>query len=228
MVPDARFVDREVKWKTRTGGREEEEGVSNQVAHVLLSLLQKLRGEATSSSKQAVRQRSAVRGARMRCWSLQTGDIVAQQQQAFTLRNFVKTCTPTQVTSHAQKYFLRRNNNNRQRRRSSLFDITTETISPTPMDEELVNFQDNASQSHHLPPPPLSNPRNASDFPMTVGPAALPAPIENPTENVALQQANHEDSALAKLVHPAALQSSHASSSFASFQAIYICMYVEV
>ncbi|KAM1223825.1 hypothetical protein ACFX2G_043764 [Malus domestica] len=223
MVPDARFVDREVKWKTRTGGREEEEGVSNQVAHVLLSLLQKLlettagisRGEATSSSKQAVRQRSAVRGARMRCWSLQTGDIVAQQQQAFTL-------------SHAQKYFLRRNNNNRQRRRSSLFDITTETISPTPMDEELVNFQDNASQSHHLPPPPLSNPRNASGFPMTVGPAALPAPIENPTENVALQQANHEDSALAKLVHPAALQSSHASSSFASFQAIYICMYVEV
>ncbi|KAM2159476.1 hypothetical protein ACFX1Q_042704 [Malus domestica] len=86
MVPDARFVDREVKWKTRTGGREDEEGVSNQVAHVLLSLLQKLRGEATSSSKQAVRQRSAVRGARMRCWSLQTGDIVAQQQQAFTLR----------------------------------------------------------------------------------------------------------------------------------------------
>lgn len=41
-------------------------------------------------------------------------------------RNYVKTRTPTQVASHAQKYFLRRNNQSRRRRRSSLFDITTE------------------------------------------------------------------------------------------------------
>lgn len=43
-------------------------------------------------------------------------------------RNFVKTRTPTQVASHAQKYFLRRSNLHRRRRRSSLFDITTETV----------------------------------------------------------------------------------------------------
>ena len=45
-------------------------------------------------------------------------------------RNFVKTRTPTQVASHAQKYFLRRTNHNRRRRRSSLFDITADTVIP--------------------------------------------------------------------------------------------------
>lgn len=44
-------------------------------------------------------------------------------------RNYVKTRTPTQVASHAQKYYLRRTNQNRRRRRSSLFDITTDTVS---------------------------------------------------------------------------------------------------
>ncbi|KAL8141951.1 hypothetical protein V2J09_014983 [Rumex salicifolius] len=62
-------------------------------------------------------------------------------------RNFVKTRTPTQVASHAQKYFLRRSNLNRRRRRSSLFDITTETVSATPAGDQHVNKNDTISQS---------------------------------------------------------------------------------
>ncbi|XP_043696109.1 transcription factor SRM1-like [Telopea speciosissima] len=39
-------------------------------------------------------------------------------------RNFVVSRTPTQVASHAQKYFIRLNSMNRDRRRSSIHDIT--------------------------------------------------------------------------------------------------------
>ncbi|CAN8239169.1 unnamed protein product [Cochlearia groenlandica] len=64
-------------------------------------------------------------------------------------RNFVKTRTPTQVASHAQKYFLRRTNQNRRRRRSSLFDITPDSVEPirhvpipipTPPSRKLANL----------------------------------------------------------------------------------------
>ncbi|XP_044476305.1 transcription factor MYBS1-like [Mangifera indica] len=40
-------------------------------------------------------------------------------------RNLVITRTPTQVASHAQKYFIRLNSMNRDRRRSSIHDITS-------------------------------------------------------------------------------------------------------
>lgn len=38
-------------------------------------------------------------------------------------RNYVTTRTPTQVASHAQKYFIRQSNVSRRKRRSSLFDM---------------------------------------------------------------------------------------------------------
>ncbi|KAH9301299.1 hypothetical protein KI387_012882, partial [Taxus chinensis] len=41
-------------------------------------------------------------------------------------RNFVITRTPTQVASHAQKYFIRQSNMTRRKRRSSLFDMIAE------------------------------------------------------------------------------------------------------
>ena len=40
-------------------------------------------------------------------------------------RNVVITRTPTQVASHAQKYFLRQNSVKKERKRSSIHDITS-------------------------------------------------------------------------------------------------------
>ena len=48
-------------------------------------------------------------------------------------RNFVITRTPTQVASHAQKYFIRQHSGGKDKRRASIHDITT------------VNLEDEAS-----------------------------------------------------------------------------------
>lgn len=46
-------------------------------------------------------------------------------------RNFVVSRSPTQVASHAQKYFIRQANASRRKRRSSLFDIVHDEVSTT-------------------------------------------------------------------------------------------------
>ncbi|KAA8533913.1 hypothetical protein F0562_031430 [Nyssa sinensis] len=47
-------------------------------------------------------------------------------------KNFVPTRTPTQVASHAQKYFIRMTGTEKKKRRSSLFDMPLKTSPPTP------------------------------------------------------------------------------------------------
>jgi SHAQKYF class myb-like DNA-binding protein len=44
-------------------------------------------------------------------------------------RHFVTTRTPTQVASHAQKYFLRQSSLTQKKRRSSLFDVVRPSCS---------------------------------------------------------------------------------------------------
>ncbi|GLU12264.1 hypothetical protein SLE2022_289590 [Rubroshorea leprosula] len=121
-------------------------------------------------------------------------------------RNFVKTRTPTQVASHAQKYFLRRSNLNRRRRRSSLFDITTDTVTAIPMEEE-ANPQENTTQSHTLlhPAPETNNISGFSiipAFPMTVNPVVFPVSIENPMENLSLCQGNQLNNGAKRPIRP--------------------------
>ncbi|KAK8691060.1 hypothetical protein V6N13_074581 [Hibiscus sabdariffa] len=64
-------------------------------------------------------------------------------------RNYVISRTPTQVASHAQKYFIRQSNVSRRKRRSSLFDIVA--------DEDLLSEntpQPETQSNDRLPIPP--------------------------------------------------------------------------
>lgn len=53
-------------------------------------------------------------------------------------KNFVISRTPTQVASHAQKYFIRQSNMSRRKRRSSLFDM----VADDPLDPSLMASHD--------------------------------------------------------------------------------------
>ncbi|WCJ28431.1 Duplicated homeodomain-like superfamily protein [Euphorbia peplus] len=51
-------------------------------------------------------------------------------------RNFVTSRTPTQVASHAQKYFIRQSTGGKDKRRSSIHDITTVNLPDTPSPDD--------------------------------------------------------------------------------------------
>ncbi|KAK0573346.1 hypothetical protein LWI29_006815 [Acer saccharum] len=94
-------------------------------------------------------------------------------------RNFVKTRTPTQVASHAQKYFLRRFNQNRRRRRSSLFDITTDTFMGSSME---VEEQQQAAHPETATLPPPQPQLSFQAYPVVVLPVVTgenPKTVEN-------------------------------------------------
>ncbi|KAF7825567.1 transcription factor DIVARICATA-like [Senna tora] len=69
-------------------------------------------------------------------------------------RNFVTTRTPTQVASHAQKYFIRQLTGGKDKRRSSIHDITVvnlpETKSPPSSDSHKPSSPDHSVQVMNL------------------------------------------------------------------------------
>ncbi|MBA0557691.1 hypothetical protein Golob_014740, partial [Gossypium lobatum] len=62
-------------------------------------------------------------------------------------RNFVISRTPTQVASHAQKYFIRLNSMNRDRRRSSIHDITSVNNGDTSHQAPITGQQANTNSA---------------------------------------------------------------------------------
>lgn len=68
-------------------------------------------------------------------------------------RKYVITRTPTQVASHAQKYFIRQTNASRRRRRTSLFDMVPDETAESELFP--VNYQEPETQDYNSMPVPL-------------------------------------------------------------------------
>ncbi|XP_058115242.1 transcription factor MYBS3-like [Magnolia sinica] len=74
-------------------------------------------------------------------------------------RNFVVSRTPTQVASHAQKYFIRQGNSTRRKRRSSLFDMVPDmSMDPLPvLEEQFLACSSPAGETDDINPLPSLN-----------------------------------------------------------------------
>ncbi|EEF46386.1 DNA binding protein, putative [Ricinus communis] len=70
-------------------------------------------------------------------------------------RNYVVSRTPTQVASHAQKYFIRQTNATRRKRRSSLFDMVP----------DMATEPQSVPEEHELPSGQLGDTDNADALP---------------------------------------------------------------
>ena len=81
-------------------------------------------------------------------------------------RNFVISRTPTQVASHAQKYFIRLNSmNKKDKRRSSIHDITSVGNDQAATGNSPITGQHSLGSGHHMGMYPPSNLSNAGLMP---------------------------------------------------------------
>ncbi|CAI0517134.1 unnamed protein product [Linum tenue] len=95
-------------------------------------------------------------------------------------RNYVISRTPTQVASHAQKYFIRQSNVSRRKRRSSLFDIVADEAADTEMTtQEFL---------------PIGNPDAETQEEDDVIPALPPPSLDEECESMESSNSNEGDS----------------------------------
>ncbi|CAK8562706.1 unnamed protein product [Lathyrus sativus] len=103
-------------------------------------------------------------------------------------RNYVISRTPTQVASHAQKYFIRQSNVSRRKRRSSLFDIVQDDAADTsmvPQDFMSANqLQTETEGNNPLPaPPPLDEECESMDSTNSNDGESASIPLLKPDSN---------------------------------------------
>ncbi|CAM8991963.1 hypothetical protein QQ045_006108 [Rhodiola kirilowii] len=107
-------------------------------------------------------------------------------------RTYVITRTPTQVASHAQKYFIRQSNVSKRKRRSSLFDIVADESGEMPMetvDENPLTLQQHAESQSSFPLPPVPTPQIP----------AVPSPKEESESMDSTTNLNNGDLSLPRL-----------------------------
>lgn len=79
------------------------------------------------------------------------------------------TRTPTQVASHAQKYFIRLNSMNKERRRSSIHDITSVNNADISVPRGPITGQTNGSPAGGSSGKPSKQPSQSPAAPSGVG-----------------------------------------------------------
>lgn len=105
-------------------------------------------------------------------------------------RNFVVTRTPTQVASHAQKYFIRLQSGTKDKRRSSIHDITSvndgDSQGPITGQNESASAPGMPANQFYQPPPGGNSPipsGPAIGRPV-VGPHAVGTPVPVPSNSL--------------------------------------------
>lgn len=96
-------------------------------------------------------------------------------------KRFVKTRTPTQVASHAQKYFLRQSNLSKRKRRSSLFDMAPDSVAVDAA-QEACEESDSVS----------CKPQVVKDISSTTRELSLPGDANTSAKVQVSKEANHD------------------------------------
>nr|XP_043615384.1 transcription factor MYBS3 [Erigeron canadensis] len=103
-------------------------------------------------------------------------------------RNYVISRTPTQVASHAQKYFIRQCGSTRRKRRSSLFDMAPDMAAEPPEDQFMLplaagtDHSDNSHCSLKLSLKP------GSDESMVAGPSEMKEDIKEVSQSTSVSE----------------------------------------